>query len=184
MVVRIFFVEKLEHLQLFLNILRSKSVIWMEKKSMKIENSIQRSSAKQADNDQRVQPTQRIRLPHSVIVRAPGLLPMLYTLSELEAELGIPARTLHDWLDKGMPHQRDPRGRIWIDGSQLAVWVQTVRTTRSKRSKLNPDEAYCFHCHKPAKLVASVVQPQGKQALLQGTCPECGTTIHRGIRHG
>jgi hypothetical protein len=109
---------------------------------------------------------------------------MLYTLSELEEELGVPARTLHDWLDRGLPHQRDARSHIWIDGRQLAIWVQTVRAARPKRARLNPDEAYCFRCHKPAKLVVSAVQPQGKQALLQGSCPECGTTIHRGIRHG
>jgi hypothetical protein len=151
---------------------------------MKSESNPKLNLVDQADGNQAKQPVQRLNLPHSVIVRAPGLLPMLYTLSELEEELGVPARTLHDWLARGMPHKRDARCRIWIDGSQLVAWVETVRVVRSKRSKLNPDEAYCFRCHKPAKLVVSSMQPQGKQALLQGTCPECGTTIHRGIRHG
>ena len=46
--------------------------------------------------------TERFRLPHSVIVRAPGLLPMLYTPRELERELGVPARTIREWLDRGL----------------------------------------------------------------------------------
>jgi hypothetical protein len=41
----------------------------------------------------------KTRLSHTVIVRAPGLLPMLYTPSELERELRIPARTVREWLD-------------------------------------------------------------------------------------
>jgi hypothetical protein len=151
---------------------------------MKSESDPTLNLIDQVESNQAAQSVQRLKLPHSVIVRAPGLLPMLYTLSELEEELGVPARTLHDWLDRGMPHQRDARFHIWMDGRQLAIWVQTVRAARSKRPRLNPDEAYCFRCHKPAKLVVSVVQSQGKQALLQGNCPECGTAIHRGIRHG
>ncbi len=151
---------------------------------MKFDSSSQLNLIDPVESSQAAQPVPRLKLPHSVIVRAPGLLPMLYTLSELEEELGVPARTLHDWLDRGMPHQRDARFHIWIDGRQLAIWVQTVRAARSQRSRLNQDEAYCFRCHKPAKLVVSAVQPQGKQALLQGSCPECGTSIHRGVRHG
>ena len=151
---------------------------------MNFESNPQLNPADRVDAGQKAPPAQRFKLPHSVIVRAPGLLPMLYTLSELEAELGVPSRTMRDWLERGMPHQRDARDHVWIDGSQLAAWVQTVRAARSRRPGLNPDEAYCFRCHKPAKLVASTVQSQGKQALLCGICPECGTAIHRGIRHG
>jgi hypothetical protein len=36
----------------------------------------------------------RIRLTHSVIVKAPGLLPMLYLTAELAGELGMPALLL------------------------------------------------------------------------------------------
>ena len=45
----------------------------------------------------------RICLPHSVIVRAPILLPMLYTIPELAQELRTPERTLRDWLAAGAP---------------------------------------------------------------------------------
>lgn len=60
------------------------------------------------------------RLPHAVIVRAPGLLPMLYSPRELGQELRIPDRTIREWLGKGLPHLRDERRHIWIDGRQLA----------------------------------------------------------------
>jgi len=46
----------------------------------------------------------RLRLPHLVIVRAPDLLPMLCSPPELEAELGVPARTIRDWLGQGLPY--------------------------------------------------------------------------------
>lgn len=151
---------------------------------MKFESNPQLNLVDPIEGNQVKQPVQRLKLPHSVIVRAPGLLPMLYTFSELEEELGVPARTLHDWLGRGLPHQRDARFRIWIDGRQLATWVQTVRAARSKRLRLNPDEAYCFRCHKPTKLIMSTMEPQGKQAPLRGTCLDCGTAIHRGVRHG
>jgi hypothetical protein len=45
----------------------------------------------------------RISLPHSVIVKAPGILPMLYTVSELAQELRTPERALQDWLAAGAP---------------------------------------------------------------------------------
>jgi uncharacterized membrane protein YcfT len=32
----------------------------------------------------------KIKIPHKVIIRAPGLLPMLYTLNELASALDIP----------------------------------------------------------------------------------------------
>jgi len=59
------------------------------------------------------------KLPHSVIVRAPGLLPMLYKVKELAGELGISPRTIRKWARRGMPHQRDGKGHIWIDGKEL-----------------------------------------------------------------
>ena len=48
-----------------------------------------------------------LKFPHSVITRSPGLLPMLYTPSELEEDLSVPARTVREWIKQGLPHQRD-----------------------------------------------------------------------------
>jgi hypothetical protein len=69
----------------------------------------------------------RIKLPHLVIVKAPGLLPMLYMVRELADELSMPERTLRDWLLHGAPHTRDRLGHIWINGQAFAAWVLSQR---------------------------------------------------------
>jgi hypothetical protein len=118
---------------------------------------------------------------HGVIVRAPGLLPMLYTPRELEEELGIPSCTVRDWTKEGMPFQRDTYGHIWINGIEFAAWVERVRAAK-KRVRLARDEAYCLHCKKPVKLIGPVVSLEGKMNRVQGKCPTCGSTINRGGR--
>jgi len=72
-------------------------------------------------------PIRRTRLPHQVIVQAPGLLPMLYTLREISTELGVPESTLRDWLDAGAPHHQDDRNHLWINGERFAAWVNPNR---------------------------------------------------------
>lgn len=124
-----------------------------------------------------------MKLPHAVIVRAPGLLPMLYKPSELARDLGAPARSVRSWISKGMPHQRDKRGHLWIDGKQFAQWVSSRHKPRA-RLRLKADEAYCLRCRKPAKLVNPTSTRQGKRLLLRGTCPRCGGATSRGRRLG
>jgi hypothetical protein len=124
-----------------------------------------------------------LKIPHSVIIRAPGLLPMLYTITELAQELDILAPTIRDWLEQGMPQQRDARDHIWIDGRQFAQWVAESSQARSAE-KMAEDKAYCFHCRKPVRLIDPVRKRQGKKILLQGVCPICAGTIYRGSRVG
>jgi hypothetical protein len=123
------------------------------------------------------------KIPHGVIVRAPGLLPMLYKPSELEQELGIPAFTVRGWLGKGLPHQRDNRGHIWINGRQFAEWVRVTCRSRPRHS-LREGEAYCLRCRKPVKMIKPTMSQQGKRSVLCGTCPACGGSISRGGRSG
>ncbi len=137
--------------------------------------------AQQPDTKQRV--SARFKLPHTVIVRAPGLLPMRYTPSDLETELRVPARSIREWLDRGLPHQRDGRGHISIDGRDVAAWVKTMSQPRSG-VRLADDEAYCFSCRQPVKLLDPVDIQRGKQLLRQGVCPVCAHIIYRGGRHG
>ena len=42
----------------------------------------------------------KVGVPQIVIVRAPDLLPMLYTPRELEQEPGVPSRTIREWIRK------------------------------------------------------------------------------------
>ena len=128
--------------------------------------------------------TIRIKLSHPVIVRAPGLLPMLYTIRELAGELGIPERTLRDWLKSGAPYTRDARRHIWINGQDFVRWVAARRRTR-RRVPLADDEAYCLRCNRPVKLRNPVIIPvKGRLLRIRGTCPFCNSAIHRGARSG
>jgi hypothetical protein len=120
---------------------------------------------------------------HRVIVRAPSLLPMLYTPRELQRELGVPADTWRDWTRQGMPSQKDEHGRIWIHGVALRHWIAQMHRAQT-RVRMERDEAYCFHCRKPVKLSTSLARRvvQGKLALTQGRCPTCGGIVSRGGR--
>ena len=126
----------------------------------------------------------RIKLPHQVIVKSPGLLPMLYTARELASELNMPERTLRDWLRSGAPYTRDARQHIWINGQDFAHWVDVQRQTR-RRAPLANDEAFCLRCNRPVKLYNPVIVPvKGKLLRIRGTCPICNSVINRGGRSG
>jgi hypothetical protein len=124
-----------------------------------------------------------LRLPHLVIVRAPGLLPMWYSLCELAQELGISIRSIRGWLDQGLPCRRDERGHLWIDGRQFAAWVKAINIPRARQS-LQSNEAYCLGCRRPVRLLNLNLIDRGKQRLLKGTCAECGQVVCRAVRHG
>ncbi len=59
-----------------------------------------------------------IKIPRLAIVRAPGLLSMLYTPSELGKELGIPVSTIRDWIARDVPHEREIETE---SGSMVAI---------------------------------------------------------------
>lgn len=124
--------------------------------------------------------SRRTKLPHAVIIKAPGLLPMLYTPREICEELGIAESTLRDWLQAGVPHQRDNRNRIWINGELFAGWVTKQRKPKMA-TLLNEDEAYCMRCNQVSKLISPQIQPiKGNLVLIKGTCEKCGNVINRG----
>ena len=124
----------------------------------------------------------RTKLPHNVIIKAPGLLPMLYPPREICEELGIAESTLRDWLQIDLPHQRDNRNRIWINGEEFARWVNNQRKPKAAK-KLTEDEAYCLRCNQVSKLLFPQIQPiKGNLVLIKGTCANCGAVINRGAR--
>ena len=121
---------------------------------------------------------------HIVLVRAPSLLPMQYKVKELAEELGIPNSTLREWLNQGVPHLRDRRGHLWVNGREFANWVETHRR-KPRRVKLAGDEAFCIHCRRPVKLVnPEIILIKGLLINIRGTCPDCGCVINRGGRNG
>jgi len=118
-----------------------------------------------------------------MIVRAPSLLPMLYSPRELEQELGVPSRTIREWIKKDLPYERDARGHLWINGIAFAVWVKQGHTAKPKPG-LAQDEAYCFKCRRPVKLSHPQQLHKAKLIVLRGTCPNCSRPIHRGVHFG
>ena len=104
----------------------------------------------------------RIRLPHHAIVRSPGLLPMLYTVSEISSALDLAERTLRDWLSVGAPHSRDPRGHIWINGREFADWIANMRAPKKKR-KLRDDEAFCMRCNRVVQMTEISTRAYARQ---------------------
>ena len=120
--------------------------------------------------------------PHSVIVKAPGLLPMLYKVSELAVELHLPERTLRDWLENGAPHNRDQRGQIWVHGPEFSNWVAGMHKPKREK-KLTDNQAYCFRCNRIVEMQnASSRLIKGRLIMTKGVCPQCGCTINRGGR--
>ena len=125
-----------------------------------------------------------IKIPHAVIVRSPGLLPMLYKVSELAADLDIPERTLRDWLANGAPHERDEKSHLWINGEQFAAWVEAQRAQKQS-IKLRDGEAYCFGCRAAVRISGQEEIPiTGKLVHIRGVCPRCGTQVQRGFSNG
>jgi len=123
-----------------------------------------------------------MKLPHSVIVKSPGLLPMLYSVRELAEAVGVAERTLRDWLAHDVPHSRDSRGHLWIRGREFAKWVKAKRKPRLNR-RLNDNQAYCMHCKQVVEMLNPETRPvRGKLTSTRGKCARCGGAIHRGGR--
>ena len=125
----------------------------------------------------------KFRIPHIVFVRAPGLLPMMYTLPELGLELGIPYSTLRNWLEAGVPHERDNRGHIFVNGQDFAAWIKEKKRTVKQR-RLEAGEGYCMHCNQVVPMLdAEIHQVSEKLSRKIGRCSECGGKVIRGDRY-
>ena len=129
----------------------------------------------------------RFKIPHMVIVKAPGLLPMQYTAHEMADELHIPETTLRDWFLRGAPHTRDEHNHLWVSGQEFSAWVEEQRKSKQHRShrKLKDGEGYCLRCNQVVEMIDPIVRHiKGKLYHTKGKCPVCGCTINRGGRYG
>jgi hypothetical protein len=124
--------------------------------------------------------TAHVKLPHSVIVKSTGLLPMFYTVRELAEEIAIPDRTLRDWLSHGAPHTRDRLRHIWIEGRAFAGWVQSLRR-KSNGARMKKDEGYCMTCKRAVVMLNQIRYPSASRLIyIHGICPVCNGKVTRG----
>ena len=125
----------------------------------------------------------KFQLSHNTIVKAPGLLPMMYKVGEISDELNIHPSTLYDWLKNGAPHHRDNRGHIWINGQEFASWINATRRKGSGQEKLQDNEGFCMRCKKIVKILdPTIVHEKGKPKRVKGTCSNCKGKLGKGIK--
>lgn len=124
----------------------------------------------------------KIKIPHSVIVKSPGLLPMKYKVSELSEELSIHERTLRDWLAGGAPHQIDSRNHVWVIGTDFHKWVVESRKKKTSRNMKEKD-GWCLRCKKTVEILnPQVISRVGQPIRIRGECPICGAIVNRGVK--
>jgi ribosomal protein S27AE len=120
-------------------------------------------------------------LPADVQRRAKGLLDMLYTPDDLADDLGIDQRLVYVRLiPAGLPHTKDKSGHIWIHGLEASQWITNL--FKGKHFALGENQAYCLKCGKAVTMLDPKLWKAGKMTLLKGTCPDCGTTVNRGVK--
>lgn len=127
----------------------------------------------------------KILLSHSVIVKGPGLLPMLYTVREISRDLNMSERTLRDWMQNcDVPFTHDSHGHIWINGREFADWVEKHRKANiASKTDLEENEFYCVSCRQGVILANfHTTRFRGKVGFMRGNCPKCGKLICRGYR--
>lgn len=118
----------------------------------------------------------RGRLNGSQRMRLGKLLDMLYTCSELAAEIGFTVRQMYRvYVPLGCPVSRDARQRLWINGVVFADWYES---TYPKQTLLE-DEAFCLTCKKAVKISGPVKQVKGRLSYWVCKCSGCGRKLAR-----
>ena len=102
--------------------------------------------------------------------RLKRLLNMMYRPSELAAIVGFSKRQVYRvYIPMGLPHERDERQHIWINGVVFRDWMNEIY----KKRKLKENEAFCLTCRKPVeKINAERLQKEGLIYDLS-ICPHC-----------
>ena len=122
------------------------------------------------------------KIPHAALVRAPGLLPMLYRISEIAADLQVSEDQIRYWMGQGMPVEHDAQAHLWIDGEEVQRWFGAIQDRRKQR-RLRAGRAFCFRCDCAVEFRASTRSQNGNHVLESGICPNCGTPINRGVKY-
>jgi hypothetical protein len=125
-----------------------------------------------------------IHFQHQVIIKAPGLLDMMYRGCEISGELGVSDRVVAEWTKIGLPTEKDKQGHLWINGMEAKNWILENKKRKATGRKLEDDEAFCMKCKCIVKFPSIEVKHiKGSLIHIKGNCPICGTKINRGGRN-
>lgn len=123
-------------------------------------------------------PPLRGRLHGDQLRRLPSLLDMLYTPSELAAEVGFTRRQVYRvYIPKGCPHERDKTGHVFINGEAFHRWYRDTY----KKLQLAPNEAYCVSCKVVVTMQNPAIEIRGTYKYYKFTCSTCRRTVTRAI---
>lgn len=113
--------------------------------------------------------------------RLARLLDMLYTPSELADEIGFTTRQVYRvYIPAGLPHIRDEKRRLWINGKAFREWINLVY----QKQALKPNEAFCLTCKQAVKMLEPERKQEGRLYYYLCTCPKCGRKLARIITRG
>lgn len=122
--------------------------------------------------------TRKPRALAKVLGRTDRLLEMWYRPAELAEELAVSKDTIYrSWIPAGAPHRRDDQGHLWICGTDLAAWLESLADR--PRVALGPGEAYCMSCRVAVRIAEATWEPRGSAVLVRGRCARCGAAVAR-----
>lgn len=124
--------------------------------------------------------THKLHFSHSVIIKSPGLMPMLYRPLEIQQALQIDSRELNNFIREGLPSHKDPSGEIWINGEEFSEWVNKKRE-RNPIPTLGKNEALCFKCGKAVIMEDSSMTNKVGGHLKKGRCSTCQSVVYKGV---
>lgn len=116
------------------------------------------------------------------------LLHMKYKPAEIAGEMGVTVDTVYrSYLPAGAPHEKDPKGNVWIVGDVFAKWALECAVTNGRKSpkvKLAPGQVYCLKCNQVVEIQNPRKGPVNKRGVmnLSGRCPICNTKVNRFVR--
>jgi hypothetical protein len=104
------------------------------------------------------------------------LLDMLYKPGELAEEVGFSVRQVYRvYVPAGCPHERDAKGRLWINGRAFRQWCEEVYA----KQELAADQAFCLTCKQGVPMVEPVQRQEGRLVYWLCQCPQCGRKLAR-----
>jgi hypothetical protein len=120
------------------------------------------------------------RLDGKQRLRMEKLLDMLYMPSEIAEEIGFYRRQVYRvYIHLGLPHIRDNRKHIWINGKEFREWYEATYP----RVKLSEGEGFCLTCKRSVLLENPKKEKWGNLIYWVGHCPKCGRKITRIIKN-